>query len=266
VFVRIINGIRRRLNWFYERRYYFRHKVVGTNVPPHSLSYLPDVFCIHRIGQTGVSVVDGFCTQTEAQAVIDFARDKMRPAAVRVNGEFVLSEGRQSETARLFGPGNPDARFLDLACRAAMLAGLPYNYLEGVYVTRYAEGGFYNEHVDYGFEFKTDRLYTVLLYLNDMAVEEGGSTAFPSLNIEVQPRAGRAVSWTNKNPDNSVHMETSHAALPVKAGAEKWTIQFWFHPHKMFDELDIAPPQSIGGIPLQETDALLDGTRFVTKD
>jgi prolyl 4-hydroxylase len=255
--------IRGRLGWLYERRYFFLHKIVGSKIPLHRLSYVPDGFAIRRVGRTGVSVVDGFCTPEEAQAIIDIARDQLNPSAVQVDGKFVLAEGRQSDTALVFGPKNRDPALLPIACRAAILTGLPYTHLEGVYVTRYGEGGHYNEHVDYGDDFNVDRLYTVLLYLNDMGLEQGGATAFPNLNIQVQPRVGRAVSWTNMNPDGSAHLETSHAALPVKSGGEKWTIQFWFHPYKMFAEIGIPVLQAIPGVPVDEQDQLPEGASLL---
>lgn len=262
---RVIQAVRWRLRHVYERRYFLLSKIIRPNVPQHNLTYLPDGFSISTVDCTGVSIIDNFCTQEEAQEIIDFAKERVRPASVLVDGKFVKSTGRISDTLRVFGPGNPDPQFMPMACRAAALTGLPYTHLEGVYVTRYKEGGFYNEHLDSGDDFKVDRLYTVLLYLNDMDAAEGGSTAFPRLNIEVQPKAGRAVSWTNKNPDGSMHMEVSHAALPVNSGAEKWTIQFWFHPYKMFNELDIKPPQAVTGTPIDENYPLPEGARFFVR-
>ena len=155
---------------------------------------------------------------------------------------------------------------MTIAVRAAALTGLPYTHIEGVYVTRYQEGGLYDEHVDFGDDFNVDRLYTVLLYLNDMAPEHGGATVFPRLNIEVQPRAGRAVCWTNMNPDGSAHLETSHAALPVKPGGDKWAIQFWFHPYKMFDAVDIDAPQTKSGVPLSKDDKLPEGAKHFERE
>jgi len=38
------------------------------------------------------------------------------------------------------------------------------------------------------------RLYTFFMYLSD--VDEGGHTAFPLLNLTVQPKKGRAVRYT----------------------------------------------------------------------
>ena len=231
-------------------------------MPVHNLSYLPDGFTVRKIGQTGISVIDGFCTNEEAKAIIELAKLGLNRSGVVENGKFVIAPGRQSETAWVFGAGNPDPLLLPLACRAAALTGLPYTHLEAVYVTRYQEGGHYDEHVDYGDSFSIDRLYTILLYLNDLPPEQGGATAFPRLNIKVQPKLGRAVSWTNLNPDRSAHHETSHAALPVKAGGEKWAIQFWFHPYKMLDPVDLVPPQAAAGQPIRPDDTLPDGAAY----
>lgn len=252
----------RRCASIYERRFYFLSKLFGANVPVHNLSYFPDGFTVRKVGQTGISVVDNFCTRAEAQAIIEMARDRLKPSGVQEHGKVVLAAGRQSDTARVFGPGEPTAALLPIACRAAALTGLPYTHLEAVYVTRYQEGGHYNEHVDYGDDYSIDRLYTILLYLNDMDPAHGGATAFPRLNIQVQPKLGRAVSWTNLNPDRSPHYETTHAALPVKAGGEKWAIQFWFHPYKMFDPVDFVPPQTAIGKPVAAGDSLPEGASF----
>jgi len=258
----LIGKFLKRVAAVYGRRRYFFSKLFGAKVPVHNLSYLPDGFTVRKIGQTGISVIDGFCTHAEARAIIDLAKLGLNTSGVVENGKFVIAPGRQSETACVFGAENPDPLLLPLACRAAALVGLPYTHLEAVYVTRYLEGGRYDEHVDYGDSFSIDRLYTILLYLNDVPLEQGGATAFPRLKIKVQPKLGRAVSWTNLNPDRSAHHETSHAALPVKAGGEKWAIQFWFHPYKMFDPINFAPPQRREGQPIRPDDALPDGASF----
>ncbi|MDP7042284.1 MAG: 2OG-Fe(II) oxygenase, partial [Gammaproteobacteria bacterium] len=168
-----------------------------------------------------------------------------------------------SDTARLFSADYRHETLYPLMQRASMLVGLPYTHLEDVYVTRYKEGGLYNEHLDFGEGFSTDRLYTVLLYLNTLPESQGGSTVFPHLNAAVQPRVGRAVTWTNKNPDGSGHFEASHAAFPVRDGGEKWVIQFWFRRYPMQKPIpDIELLQARPGIPLEEQDTLPDGVRY----
>ncbi len=225
-----------------------------------SWSLLPDGFEIIKLFNTGVFVVDNFCTPEEANNIIEAAKNRMVHSAVMVDGKFRHTAGRISDTARLFGPKYQYSGVVALMRRAAALVGLPYTHLEDVYVTRYTEGGFYATHIDFGDAFGVDRLYTLLLYLNSMPEEQGGATVFPTLKTAVQPKVGRAVAWTNKNPDGTGHLETNHAAFPVKNGGEKWVIQFWFRRYRMIDPIrmgDDTPAKEIR--PLRGDEILPEG-------
>jgi hypothetical protein len=186
-------------------------------------------------------VIDNFCTPAEAAALISKAEPHLGRSQIRVGGKNVDYSGRVSDNAMVFGPARRDPALLMLMHRAALLVGLSYTCLESMVVTRYGPGGFYEQHIDHGDNFRVDRLYTVLLYLNTLEPDQGGETIFQSLNLAARPQVGRAVSWVNKNPDGSGHLETNHAAAPIKEGAEKWVVQFWFHAYKMFDPVSAEP-------------------------
>jgi prolyl 4-hydroxylase len=81
------------------------------------------------------------------------------------------------------------------------------------------------------------RIFTLYFYLND--VEEGGGTNFPSLNLTVTPKRGRAALWPSvyDHDPNLKDPRTEHAALPVtkgvKYGANAWLHQRDFkNPHR----------------------------------
>lgn len=248
----------------WQRRRYHLARLAARPLPPHNASWLPDGFRVTRLARTGIVVVDNFCTAGEAAEVIEVARDRQVRSGVLIDGKFRDHEGRVSYTAQLYGARFRYPGLFPLMQRAAMLTGLPYTHIEAVYVTRYPEGGLYNEHIDFGSEYEVDRLYTVLLYLNTVPEEQGGATVFPRLRVAVQPQVGRAVTWTNKNPDGSGHVENSHAAMPVTNGGEKWVIQFWFRRYPMvpaMDALDV--PQATPGEPLEADAELPDGVRYV---
>ena len=80
--------------------------------------------------------------------------------------------------------------------------------------------------------------------------------------MAVKPKTGRAVIWTNMNPDGSKHLETAHAALPPHGeNAEKWVIQLWFRPYRMHPiKEQLQPRQAIPGIPLSGNEELPAGT------
>jgi hypothetical protein len=227
-----------------------------------TLRSIPSDFKIHRAGDTGVYVIDNFCTPAEAAAVIDKSRPFLTRSQIRVDSKNVDFSGRVSDTAMVFGPSRRDPSLLPLMHRAAMLVGLSYTHLESLVVTRYGAGGFYEQHIDHGKNFRVDRLYTVLLYLNTLETDQGGETIFQSLNLATQPRIGRAVSWVNKNPDGSGHLETNHAAAPIKEGGEKWVVQFWFHAYKMFNGIS-APLQRLVSDDPEQARVLPDGVTIV---
>ena len=79
------------------------------------------------------------------------------------------------------------------------ITGVPRGNYESFQVLKYETGQKYNVHHDYGAEDVKlacgPRILTFFFYLSD--VEEGGETAFPSLNIAVKPKRGRAVLWVS---------------------------------------------------------------------
>jgi prolyl 4-hydroxylase len=257
----LIRKIKYLPRWLADRKGYFRSRLLGLRVPVFPLMFLPDGFSVTRAGKTGITIVDNFCTTEEAAYLIESARNKLQTSRITINDRQVQDDYRTSQTASVFDPYNKDAKVLPLLFRAGMLLGLPFTNCETVFVTRYQEGEYYKAHQDFYPGFDGDRLYTVLIYLNDLNEDQGGGTVFEQLNIGVKPRLGRAVIWTNTNPDGSHHEETSHEAMPVTNGGEKWVIQLWFRNYPLITVPDsiIETPQVAAGKPLQGTEELPAG-------
>jgi len=209
------------------------------------VDYLPAGFKVHQVADTGVSVIDNFCTPEEAANIIEKARPLLYRSRIVIGNESVEDAYRTSSTASVHGPGRTDPQLLPLLYRGAMLLGVPHTHVETVFVTRYSAGEYYKAHEDFFPGFHGDRLYTVLIYLNDLTPEQGGGTTFEKLNIGVSPKLGRAVSWTNRNPDGTGHPETVHEALPVQEDGEKWAIQLWFRRYELIPDgrNEIAGPE-----------------------
>lgn len=258
---KIINKLRYLIQWFADRRGYFGAKVFGPRVPVFPLALLPDGFTINWAGDTGIAIVDNFVTSEEAEYLIARASEGLTDSQITIGNRRFKDSYRTSQTAIVLDPSYMDPAIIVLVRRAAMLLSLPASHVESVYVTRYRGGEYYKAHQDAYPGFDGDRLYTALIYLNDLAEESGGGTVFEKLNVGVRPKCGRAVIWTNKNQDGTTHPETLHEALPVADGAVKWVVQLWFRSYPM---LPIPPdsadnPQAKRGTPLQGNEALLDG-------
>ena len=258
---KVFRKIKRSYFWFVDRKGYFRAKLFGPKVPLYPIAFIPDGFSVIQAGTTGLNIVENFCTAAEAGYLIECARDKLYDSRITINNKAIKDDYRTSQTAMVFDPHNKDPKVLPILYRAGMLLGLPFTNIETVFVTRYLEGEYYKAHEDFYEGFDGDRLYTVLIYLNDMEPDQGGGTVFERLNIGVKPKLGRAVIWTNTNPDGSNHPETRHEALPVENGGEKWVVQLWFRKYTMIavPESSLVSPQATRGIPLTGDEALPEG-------
>jgi prolyl 4-hydroxylase len=258
----LMRKIRRRIDRLRYRRNYYLSKFRPAVVPPCPLHHLPDGFQISLVGKTGIRVIDNFCTQEEADYLINKARERLAKSRVVVDGKAVFDSGRTSSHAVVFHRYEQDPAVMPIVARGAMLAGVPVDQAEQIYVTRYNPGELYHGHYDVSEDFMTThRLCTMLIYLNDLDENQGGATYFRDLNVAIRPRRGRAVCWTNTNPDGSIHKETAHASLPSEGEhTEKWVIQIWYRPyrmHKLQETLEYR--QTIPGIPLADSDAVPDG-------
>jgi prolyl 4-hydroxylase len=73
------------------------------------------------------------------------------------------------------------------------------------------------------------RLYTVLIYLNDLNEMEGGATYFPEYNIRVNPRIGRAVYFRNVLATGEMDRRSIHKGEAVLADKIKYVISIWVY-------------------------------------
>jgi prolyl 4-hydroxylase len=191
-----------------------------------------------RLADTGITLVEGLCTAAEAGAVIAAARPHLEPSTVARGEELVRDAHRTSSSAVVLPRAETQALVRPLLGRAAALAGLPAALAEEVWAVRYRPGERYRPHVDYFRQEKHadllaergNRIATVLLYLNDVPPESGGTTDFPRLGVRVAPRCGRALHWLNVDADGTPHPETRHEARPLAGppGTEKWVLNAWF--------------------------------------
>jgi len=230
-------------------------------VPPQPLAALPDGLSVTRVCNTGLTVLDNFCTAEEAEHFINIGRGVVtRSVIVDDSNKHVQHSGRTSQDAFVKLDKN-DPVLHRVVFRAASLFGLPCSYAEKVSFTRYGDGEYYKAHLDYNDSFTADRLYTCLIYLNTLTEAEGGGTWFTRLNLVATPKLGRAVCWVNKDPDGTRHPESHHAALPPKGGdVEKWVIQLWFRSYPV--NSDVLEPKATAapqGQALSGSDQLPDG-------
>lgn len=167
----------------------------------------------------------GFASAEECAHLAAAAQDLLAPAMVAhpVTGALIAHPIRTSETAVL-GPTREDLVVQALLRRIAAASGTRTEQGEPLNVLRYAPGQQYRLHSDALPHTHNQRILTALLYLNDGYA--GGETAFPDLELNVEPRAGDLLLFANTLPDDRPDPVARHAGLPVTRGT-KWVATRW---------------------------------------
>lgn len=172
--------------------------------------------------------VENFLDPAECDFLIENANSSFGPAPVVGKGAGEVSSSRTSSTCYLAREDLPE-----YLRKVSLLTGKPAEHCELPQVGRYLPSQQYLQHFD-AFDLSNEdgrrfasnggqRTITVLVYLND--VPRGGSTAFPNLNIEVQPRRGMALVFFPSSLDGLLDKMALHAAMP--AVDVKYVSQVW---------------------------------------
>ncbi|RKP25904.1 hypothetical protein SYNPS1DRAFT_4440, partial [Syncephalis pseudoplumigaleata] len=160
-----------------------------------------------------VIIIDDFLQPGEAEHMISIATPKMERS--RVFGDSKHSEARTSSSAYLSKSMDHVVRCIEE--RASFFSNISVADSEPLQVVWYTEGQEFRPHHDYieQNDLKHDywtrfgqRYVTFLVYLNEP--DEGGSTVFPKLNLDVKPKKNSAVFWYNVGLDEKEDVRTLH--------------------------------------------------------
>lgn len=181
-----------------------------------------------------IVIIDDFLSEEECQALISTAEPHLKPSTV-VHPEgkgSILNPVRTSHGAK-FARGHSQIN-QTIEKRMAELLHWPVERSEGINVLKYAEGGEYKPHHDYFdpavkgraelIKDSGQRVGTFIMYLSD--VESGGGTSFPKAKIEVRPKMGRALYFSNTKLNGDLDPLTYHAGVPVQKGT-KYLATIW---------------------------------------
>ncbi|WP_305097063.1 prolyl hydroxylase family protein [Croceibacterium aestuarii] len=123
----------------------------------------------------------------------------------------------------------------DLGERIDALLGLQRANAETMQGQRYRCGEEYRIHRDHFLQQREhwqrerlrggQRTWTAMLYLN--AVEAGGTTDFPELELSIRPAAGMLLVWNNMDRRGRPNPATRHGGRPVDAGV-KYIVTQWY--------------------------------------
>ena len=113
----------------------------------------------------------------------------------------MATDRRTSSTATLGGRHSRDWAVAAVRERIAAFSGYDLSMLEPLQVVRYHPGEKYESHHDSfdlcDFAQRPRRHLTFLIYLNDLPGGGAGHTAFPRLNLQLEPKARAALVFND---------------------------------------------------------------------
>ena len=217
--------VRARLRGLWNRRYFLLAQLKQPEVPVHSLSWLPDGFRIQPVGSTGACVTDGFCSEGEAEQIKSGLTDVLEPLVHRA-AMLIGASARELESATLLrvqGSVERESRQLVSSTGTGVRTG-------GVRVC-----------LDPGQD-----AMRLLLHAGEQ-------------DIEIEPRAGRAVSWFALAGITGAVAGLQAARADSESTGECWMIEFWFGTGQSGAFAAGEPRQMRTGQPLHGGEELPEG-------
>lgn len=176
-----------------------------------------------------IYAVADFLSAAECTRLITLVDEVARPSPTYNDN---IDKGRTSYTGDV-DPKDPFVRMLQR--RIDDLLGLDPKLGETLQGQRYAVGQEFKHHYDYFVPKHAywdherqrggQRSWTAMGYLN--AVDEGGATDFPRLNLSIPPQPGVLLVWNNMAADGRPNPRTIHAGAPVVRGV-KYVLTKWY--------------------------------------
>ena len=197
-------------------------------VTKKKLHHMPNAVKL-KTDRLEICFIDNFLDKDECQHVIKTIRSKLRPSALSSPDPDKFF--RTSKTCDLAKLGDNIIQAID--DRICDLVQIEKSLSEPIQGQYYEVGQEFKPHTDFfeNHELKKNggilgqRSYTVMIYLNSTA--KGGETTFPLIDKEFSPTEGKAIIWSNLNPDLSPNPYSMHHARQVRQGY-KAIITKWF--------------------------------------
>jgi len=195
-----------------------------------------------------IIVIKNFLSDELCDHFINLSNGKLKRALVSSEKEGIISKGRSGSNCWI--EHNKDDKTLSVANRISNIIEIPLESTESFQIIYYDKTQEYFNHYD-AWDFNEveksrrnlknggQRIFTALVYLND--VEEGGSTKFTKLNIDVKAEKGKLLIFENVYEDTNIrHYYSEHAGRPVIKG-EKYAFNLWFREcpiNKLYSEFN----------------------------
>ena len=177
-----------------------------------------------------INIIDNFITADNCDELVQMAKNRFVASTVYSTNSGTVDRSSRSSSCAYFKRGENEL-IKSIEDKVASSLKISLDQIEPLQIVKYEKGQEYKYHHDY-FGSQTDqlqnqRVYSILVYLNDLDEIDGGSTHFPLYKIRTYPYKGRAVGWNNLNPDGKENSLTLHAGEPILSDKVKYVLTIW---------------------------------------
>ena len=185
---------------------------------------------ISMINSNPIKFIDGFLSLSECDQLIDLANSRYITSTVYLTNSGTVDVTARSSSCAYFKRCENDL-LKSIELKVGQMFSIDPTQIEPLQIVKYEKGQQYKYHYDY-FANNTDqvnnqRVYSILVYLNDLDELDGGSTHFPLYKIRTYPYKSRAICWNNLNLDGTENSLTLHAGEPILTDKTKYVLTIW---------------------------------------
>ena len=195
-------------------------------------SYKYEKFTSNPINELSkpIQIIDNFLSPIQIQDLLELANSRYTNSTVYTTNHGSIDKTSRSSSCAYFKRGENDL-IKSIESTVSKIFSIDLENIEPLQIARYEKGQEYKYHYDY-FGSETDqkknqRMYSILVYLNDLNELDGGATHFPLYKIRTYPYKGRAITWNNLNPDGKENTLTLHAGEPILTDKVKYVLTIW---------------------------------------
>jgi len=185
---------------------------------------------------------DAFASEAETEALIRLGEELgFEPSQLEEGSSRVEAWRTSSSTTCVGCHSRPDVQ--QVFTRASNVTTVPLKNFEHAQLLKYTDGQYYKSHLDYISEHAQSsngpRIFSLLLYLNDLTADAAGATVFKYAGkdrkpLAVQPQRGRAILWPNVLDERPLDRDERmfHLSLPLRPGHTKYAMNQWIRQRR----------------------------------
>ena len=174
-----------------------------------------------------VNILENFISSNEANQLIKLGNNRFVRSTIEGQG---IQDVRTS--ASVYFDRAENELIKKIETKVAQMLKINPNQIEPLQIQKYLKGQQYMPHWDLLDEENNntpDREHSIIIYLNDLDVEDGGSTFFPIYKIRIFPRKGRAIHFKNIRTNGTKNLDTLHGGDPILGDKPKYILTAWTH-------------------------------------